>query len=60
MRMEALWPGLSDLIVSRLSAEDEVAAVGAGIHERVIINLARFDRRMQSRIVERKPSVSRG
>ena len=31
-------------------AEDEKERIGAGIHERIIINLARFDARMQEKI----------
>jgi fluoroacetyl-CoA thioesterase len=47
------------VITFRLWAEDEVEAIGAGTHERVIINLERFDVRMQAKIKDRVPSVKR-
>jgi predicted thioesterase len=45
------------VITFRLWAEDEVEAIGAGTHERVIINLERFDARMQAKIRNHVPSV---
>jgi predicted thioesterase len=47
------------VITFKLSAEDEVEPIGGGTHERVIINLERFDVRMQAKIKDRKPSVKR-
>lgn len=34
----------------RLSAEDEREAIGEGVHERLIINVERFDQRMQKKL----------
>lgn len=34
----------------RISAEDEREAIGEGVHERLVINVARFDERMQRKI----------
>ena len=47
------------VLTFRLWAEDEVEPIGAGTHERVIINLERFDVRMQDKIKNRVPSVKR-
>jgi predicted thioesterase len=47
------------VITFKLWAEDEVEPIGAGTHERVIINLERFDVRMQAKIKDRVPSVRR-
>lgn len=33
----------------RVSAEDEKEPIGAGIHERIIVNVARFDKRTQEK-----------
>ncbi|MBM3359344.1 MAG: thioesterase [Betaproteobacteria bacterium] len=37
----------------RLRAEDEHEPIGEGVHERIIINVGRFDQRMQKKL--RKP-----
>jgi fluoroacetyl-CoA thioesterase len=34
----------------RVSAADEVEAVGEGTHERVVVSLERFDRRLQAKL----------
>lgn len=34
----------------RLQAEDEREAIGEGVHERLIINVERFDQRMQKKL----------
>ena len=47
------------VITFRLWAEDEVENIGAGTHERVIINLERFDARMREKIKNHVPSVKR-
>jgi predicted thioesterase len=47
------------VLTFRIWAEDEVEPVGEGTHERVIINLDRFDQRMNAKINDRKPSVVR-
>jgi fluoroacetyl-CoA thioesterase len=47
------------VITFKLWAEDEVEPIGGGTHERVIINLERFDVRMQEKIKNRVPSVKR-
>jgi len=47
------------VITFRLWAEDEVEPIGSGTHERVIINLERFDARMQDKIKNHVPSVKR-
>lgn len=47
------------VLTFRIWAEDEVESVGEGTHERVIINLDRFDARMNAKIIDRKPSVAR-
>lgn len=47
------------VITFKLSAEDEVEPIGGGTHERVIINLQRFDVRMQDKIKKHVPSVKR-
>ena len=47
------------VITFKLWAEDEVEPIGSGTHERVIINLERFDVRMQAKIKNREPSVKR-
>ena len=52
--------GVSGRVLTfRIWAEDEVEPVGEGTHERVIINLDRFDQRMNAKIKDRKPSVAR-
>ena len=52
--------GVSGRVLTfRIWAEDEVEPVGEGVHERVIINLDRFDQRMNAKIKDRKPSVAR-
>jgi predicted thioesterase len=47
------------VITFRLWAEDEIEPIAEGTHERVIINLERFDARMQDKIKNRVPSVKR-
>jgi len=47
------------VITFKLWAEDEVEPIGGGTHERVIINLERFDARMQDKIKNHVPSVKR-
>lgn len=47
------------VLTFKLWAEDEVESIGGGTHERVIINLERFDVRMQDKIRNKKPSVKR-
>lgn len=44
-------------IVFRLWASDEVEPIAEGTHERVIINLDKFDSRMGAKILRRVPSV---
>ena len=34
----------------RISAEDEREAIGEGVHERLVINVERFDQRMQKKL----------
>lgn len=48
------------LLTFRVWADDEVEPVGEGEHQRVIINLDKFDQRMGAKIVRRIPSVKRG
>lgn len=48
------------VLTFRVWAEDEVEPVGEGEHQRVIINLDKFDQRMGAKIVRRIPSVKRG
>jgi fluoroacetyl-CoA thioesterase len=36
-------------MVFRVHAEDEEERIGEGVHERIIISLDRFDRRMQEK-----------
>ncbi|MND08323.1 Fluoroacetyl-CoA thioesterase [compost metagenome] len=33
----------------RVSAEDEKESIGEGVHERIIVNVARFDKRAQDK-----------
>ncbi|MBU6460079.1 MAG: thioesterase family protein [Proteobacteria bacterium] len=37
-------------LVFHLSAEDEVEKIGEGIHERIIVNVHRFDERVQEKV----------
>jgi len=37
----------------RVRAEDERELIGEGTHERVVVNVARFDRRVQEKLVSR-------
>lgn len=39
----------------RVHAEDEKEPIGDGTHERIIINVARFDRRMQEKAARSEP-----
>lgn len=39
----------------RVHAEDEKEPIGDGTHERIIINVARFDRRMQEKAARNEP-----
>ena len=48
------------VISFRLWAEDEVEPIAEGTHERVMINLDKFDTRMGAKILRRQPSVRRG
>lgn len=47
------------MLTFRVWAEDEVEPIGEGEHQRVIINLDKFDQRMGAKIVRRIPSVGR-
>jgi predicted thioesterase len=47
------------VITFRLWANDEVEPIGEGTHERVMINLDKFDTRMGAKILRRTPSVRR-
>lgn len=38
------------VLTLRLHAEDEREAIGEGVHERLIINVERFDQRMQKKL----------
>lgn len=42
-------------ITFRLFAEDESEAIGNGTHERIVINVARFDQRVKDKLGNRKP-----
>ena len=48
------------VISFRLWADDEVEPIAEGTHERVMINLDKFDTRMGAKILRRQPSVRRG
>jgi fluoroacetyl-CoA thioesterase len=37
----------------RVEARDEVEAIGSGIHQRVVVSVARFDERVQRKVRER-------
>ena len=39
-----------------VSAEDEKERIGGGVHERIVINLAKFDGRMQDKLGMIKPA----
>ena len=43
----------------RLIVEDEKERIGEGSHERVIINVARFDQRVQEKVIGRAIEVPR-
>lgn len=47
-------------LVFRVSAEDEVETIGEGIHERVIVNVARFDQRVAEKAARRHPPDEAG
>ena len=47
------------VLTFRVWADDEVEPIGEGEHQRVIINLDKFDQRMGAKIVRRIPSVGR-
>ena len=47
------------MLTFRVWADDEVEAIGEGEHQRVIINLDKFDQRMGAKIVRRIPSVKK-
>jgi predicted thioesterase len=40
----------------RLSAADEVEAISEGTHERVVVTVARFDRRMLEKAARTRPA----
>lgn len=44
----------------RVAAEDEHELIGEGTHERVIVNLERFDRRVQAKAVDMPSSGGSG
>jgi predicted thioesterase len=48
------------VITFRVWAEDEVETISEGTHERVMINLDKFDSRMGAKVLRRVPSVKRG
>jgi fluoroacetyl-CoA thioesterase len=37
-------------ITFRVEARDEVEAIGGGIHQRVVVSVARFDERVQRKV----------
>jgi fluoroacetyl-CoA thioesterase len=37
-------------ITFRVEAGDEVEAIGSGIHQRVVVSVARFDERVQRKV----------
>jgi predicted thioesterase len=37
-------------ITFRVEARDEVEAIGSGIHQRVVVSVARFDERVQRKV----------
>jgi predicted thioesterase len=41
-------------ITFRLSAEDEREPIGTGTHERIVINVARFDQRLQEKLAAKR------
>ena len=47
------------VLTFRVWAVDEVEPIGEGEHQRVIINLDKFDQRMGAKIIRRIPSVVR-
>ena len=47
------------MLTFRVWADDEVEPIGEGEHQRVIINLDKFDQRMGAKIVRRIPSVKK-
>jgi fluoroacetyl-CoA thioesterase len=38
-------------LIFRVHADDEKERIGEGVHERIIINLERFDKRMQEKLL---------
>ena len=40
-------------VTFRLTAEDEREPIGTGTHERIVVNVARFDMRIQQKLAER-------
>ncbi|HVS26215.1 MAG TPA: thioesterase family protein [Burkholderiales bacterium] len=46
-------------ITFRLIAEDEKERIGEGSHERIIINVARFDQRVKQKVIGRATEVPR-
>ena len=47
------------MLTFRVWADDEVEPIGEGEHQRVIINLDKFDARMGAKILRRVPSVKK-
>ena len=52
---ELMWVDKRTLFFD-VSAEDEKERIGGGLHERIVINLAKFDARMQDKLGMIKPA----
>jgi len=52
VRATAVVEGLSERTISfRVEARDEVDLIGDGVHERVVVNVAKFDQRVQKKLL---------
>ena len=51
VRATAVVAGFSNRTISfKVEARDEVELIGGGVHERVVVNVAKFDQRVQRKL----------
>jgi len=52
VRATAVVEGFSERTISfKVEARDEIELIGDGVHERVVVNVAKFDLRVQKKLL---------
>jgi len=53
VRATAVVEGFSERTISfKVEARDEIELIGDGVHERVVVNVAKFDQRVQAKLLK--------